>query len=469
MKTILADQATELLLGKSGESGAVEVVFDVAEWQTEYPGGSPMLIVRRPVDTDPYPVQITNREGTVVWTPTAADTAFSGYGMCELRWVFESIVVKSRIWKTITTEALPDGNVPPEPFIPWVNEVLHAADTVKQAVVNPPRIGTNGDWFVWDTEREEYVDSGISSKPSFVVVGTLPATGESGKIYLVANSGTGTNRYDEYIWVEARWEKIGTTEIDLSGYAKKQDIRVFYGTAPGGDSTRTVELAAESSARWDSLKDGDVLFCRFTYTPLEKGLSIYIPRFGTKAIYMQKNLSTGSAAKIEAKQWRYGSVVALTYLEAADCWLTVSDQIAGANYFGSVKISDDYSIGDSQTAASTVALANLDAALYYAKRIANSFTSFTLTDVRTNRSETILAPKTWSAYLTSHLNPLVETAGGMKRLFRQMGTDGVGVTTDGGSPDTLAMLYSNRALTQQVRSTNSVNYSIYYYRSEETE
>lgn len=54
----------------------------------------------------------------------------------------------------------------------------------------------------------------------FVIVDSLPTTGEKGKIYLVANSGTAPNTYDEYIWVgegaSAKFEKIGTTDIDLS-------------------------------------------------------------------------------------------------------------------------------------------------------------------------------------------------------------------------------------------------------------
>ncbi len=53
MKTIHADREAQLLLGKSGESGAVEVVFDIDAWQAEYPEGSPMMIAQRPGEADP--------------------------------------------------------------------------------------------------------------------------------------------------------------------------------------------------------------------------------------------------------------------------------------------------------------------------------------------------------------------------------------------------------------------------------
>lgn len=58
----------------------------------------------------------------------------------------------------------------------------------------------------------------------YSVVAELPTTGEAGVIYLVSNSGTNPNAYDEYIYVGGKFEKIGTTETDLSGYMKSTDM-----------------------------------------------------------------------------------------------------------------------------------------------------------------------------------------------------------------------------------------------------
>lgn len=62
------------------------------------------------------------------------------------------------------------------------------------------------------------------------VVDTLPTASKDtkGAIYLVPNSGKGSNVKDEYVTYEPStgsyaWEKIGTTDIDLSDYAKKGD------------------------------------------------------------------------------------------------------------------------------------------------------------------------------------------------------------------------------------------------------
>lgn len=101
-----------------------------------------------------------------------------------------------------------------------------------------------------DDEVNNLVDTNFLATQSFVtdkvasavgqitsfeykIVDSLPATseGKKGVIYLVAHSGSTTqNSYDEYIFLPAegstatRYEKIGTTDIDLTPYAKKTDI-----------------------------------------------------------------------------------------------------------------------------------------------------------------------------------------------------------------------------------------------------
>lgn len=63
--------------------------------------------------------------------------------------------------------------------------------------------------------------SGLSSL-SFSVVSELPATGSSDVIYLVPNSGSAPDIYDEYVWLSTSqaYERLGSTDIDLSGYLK---------------------------------------------------------------------------------------------------------------------------------------------------------------------------------------------------------------------------------------------------------
>lgn len=58
----------------------------------------------------------------------------------------------------------------------------------------------------------------------YSVVAELPGTGEKGIIYLVAHSHGEGDGYDEYIWVNNAFEKIGNTDIDLSGYVLTTDL-----------------------------------------------------------------------------------------------------------------------------------------------------------------------------------------------------------------------------------------------------
>ena len=77
-----------------------------------------------------------------------------------------------------------------------------------------------------DTQVQEAISRAIAGIAGidFSVVEQLPDSGEKGIIYLVSNNGKPQNIYDEYIWIEDKFEKIGTTDIDLSQYLKTEDL-----------------------------------------------------------------------------------------------------------------------------------------------------------------------------------------------------------------------------------------------------
>ena len=61
------------------------------------------------------------------------------------------------------------------------------------------------------------------------VVESLPTTGTKGVIYLVAHAHGDKDNYDEYVWIASSktYEKIGNTDVDLSGYVKSSEITVL--------------------------------------------------------------------------------------------------------------------------------------------------------------------------------------------------------------------------------------------------
>lgn len=57
------------------------------------------------------------------------------------------------------------------------------------------------------------------------VAETLPTTGEDNVIYLVpASHSVSGNIKDEYMWIDSKWEKVGSNETSLDGYVKETDL-----------------------------------------------------------------------------------------------------------------------------------------------------------------------------------------------------------------------------------------------------
>lgn len=94
------------------------------------------------------------------------------------------------------------------------NTIYFTTDTLKIYV------GSAEYYATMNAATKQYIDNAIGGITEFdyQIVQALPASGVKGTIYLVAHAhGTGDG-YDEYIWINNQFEKIGNTDIDLSGY-----------------------------------------------------------------------------------------------------------------------------------------------------------------------------------------------------------------------------------------------------------
>lgn len=72
-----------------------------------------------------------------------------------------------------------------------VPEIMEKYADIEALSENPPYIGANGNWYVWDTNTGAYVDSGVDASITVSVgtTSTLPA----GSSATVTNSGTSTD------------------------------------------------------------------------------------------------------------------------------------------------------------------------------------------------------------------------------------------------------------------------------------
>lgn len=90
--------------------------------------------------------------------------------------------------------------------------------------------GTNDTQIATTAFVKTAVDNAIKgvTQISYEKVTSLPTTGKTGVIYLLAHTHGTNDIYDEYIWTaDSKFEKIGNTDIDLSGYLATTDIEAI--------------------------------------------------------------------------------------------------------------------------------------------------------------------------------------------------------------------------------------------------
>lgn len=72
----------------------------------------------------------------------------------------------------------------------------------------------------------------------FIFVDTLPATGVEGKVYFVPSADPKTGDvFEEFIWKDGSWERIGGVTIDLSNYYTKTETDSAVSSAISGHNS----------------------------------------------------------------------------------------------------------------------------------------------------------------------------------------------------------------------------------------
>lgn len=79
----------------------------------------------------------------------------------------------------------------------------------------------------------DFVTAAIAGISGFhaEIVSELPASGQSNILYLVAKSSAASgDGYDEYLYINGGWERVGSTDIDLSGYVQASEMHAITNT-----------------------------------------------------------------------------------------------------------------------------------------------------------------------------------------------------------------------------------------------
>ena len=132
---------TNIPLGRQGENLATCIIFDCSGLVQLYGDGTAELL-HELKDGTIYPVAVTQDGASVSWTVSASDTANIGSGRAELRWYVGDTLAKSAKFRTSVSSALADGTTetPPEPQKSWVDEVLAAAQEIKDGAISDDKL-----------------------------------------------------------------------------------------------------------------------------------------------------------------------------------------------------------------------------------------------------------------------------------------------------------------------------------------
>lgn len=134
-------------------------------------------------------------------------------------WIFTDDEVYTSAEKTKLNDIEAGAQVNPTKLSELSNDVNFITNSVNNLTNYYTKTNT-----YTKTEVNDLIN-GITSM-NVAVVTALPTSGISTTtIYLVPKSTSQTNNaYDEYLYVNSKWEKIGDTTIDLSNYALKSEI-----------------------------------------------------------------------------------------------------------------------------------------------------------------------------------------------------------------------------------------------------
>lgn len=209
MRTIIVRDMMHIPIGRQGENDATRVVWPdyVTAWAALYGTGTFQLAVKRPRDDTPYPVALALDGTNVVWTVAEADLVDKGNGACELTYIVDKTVAKSKVWGTVVAASI-TGNGTTDPPVAergWVDKVLaagasaedaakaaessagaaaDAAKAAQDATEHPPRINEETQtWLIW--QDGEYQDTGLP----IAIDGSLPPGGDPGDIVVRTTDG----------------------------------------------------------------------------------------------------------------------------------------------------------------------------------------------------------------------------------------------------------------------------------------
>lgn len=125
-----------IFLGYDGENKATQIRIDIKKYQSQYIGAEYQLLVKTPLGSV-YPAAITVENTDIVWTVEKGDTAAPGAGQIEvaIKGVSGEIYKSAKGKTSLLVSMTGSAGERPASFETWLDQLLKAADGVKQMTV----------------------------------------------------------------------------------------------------------------------------------------------------------------------------------------------------------------------------------------------------------------------------------------------------------------------------------------------
>ena len=133
----IANQSVPIRLGYAGENEVLRIGFDLSPLKSLFPGGHPLLVVKRPADHDAYPVSLEIADNFGWWTVSNVDTEQAGYGSCQIHWYLGNQLAKSEQYSFFVNKALAAGSTqPPEAAEQWYDDFVKTIGSLESLQTN---------------------------------------------------------------------------------------------------------------------------------------------------------------------------------------------------------------------------------------------------------------------------------------------------------------------------------------------
>lgn len=260
-------------LGHQSEQNKLIIYFDLRKWLNEYPevqSGTASIKMELP-NGEVLPVLVTNfdKENSIVeWPIGLTETTIPGRGAADLTITWNDGLAKSYKFITLVYEAVGTG-IEPTSYTPdWIDTLIDelqqtrnilddnritdentwSAEKIAEEIATggtgipiPKKLSdlTNDTGFIdnavadliyYYTKDETYAKSEVNAlinnihAMSVVIVPVLPEVGQADIFYLVPREEIKLgNVYDEFLWANNKWEKIGGTPVDTNLYYTKDE------------------------------------------------------------------------------------------------------------------------------------------------------------------------------------------------------------------------------------------------------